>query len=129
MEKYNLNHPSAAYHCGGLMAVYAYIQQRAMPDVNACIIQRYYASASRTPALVLSQLNRLSNYHLDKLGNPNYLQGRLAELYLALGNNVPTTLSLEEQSYFALGYYQKWAELHTWKDNTNSTIEMKIKEE
>ncbi len=115
LETYNLEHPSPAYHCGGLMAVYAHIQQRAIEDVNAGVIQRYYASASRTPALVLSRLARLCNYHLAKLEKTKYLESRLAELYVALGDEIPVTLNLEEQSYFALGYYQKWAELHTPK--------------
>lgn len=34
LEEYNLNLRNAAYHCGGLMAVYAAIQRTAMPDVN-----------------------------------------------------------------------------------------------
>ena len=103
-----------------------------MKDVNAGVIQRYYASASRTPALVLSQLNRLSNYHLDKIesgAQARYLRDRLAELYVALGDRVPTTLSLEEQSYFALGYYQKWADLHTKRDNQTGTPEAADEEE
>ncbi len=115
LETYNLEHPSPAYHCGGLMAVYAHIQRRAIEDVNAGVIQRYYASASRTPALVLSRLARLCNYHLAKLEKTKYLESRLAELYVALGDEIPVTLNLEEQSYFALGYYQKWAELYTPK--------------
>lgn len=115
LNTYNLEHPSPAYHCGGLMAVYAHIQQRAIEGVNAGVIQRYYASASRTPAIVLSRLARLCNYHLAKLEKTKYLENRLAELYCALGDKIPVTLDLEEQSYFALGYYQKWAELHTPK--------------
>lgn len=113
LKTYNLEHPSPAYHCGGLMAVYAHIQQRAIEGVNAGVIQRYYASASRTPALVLSRLARLCNYHLAKLEKTKYLESRLEELYCALGDKIPVTLNLEEQSYFALGYYQKWAQLHT----------------
>ncbi len=117
MNAYNLEHPSPAYHCGGLMAVYAYIQQKAIEGVNAGVIQRYYASASRTPAMVLSRLARLANHHLAKLKKTKYFEDRLAELYCALGDKIPVTLNLEEQSYFALGYYQKWAELHTSKAN------------
>ena len=115
LETYNLEHPVPAYHCGGLMAVYSHIQQRAMKGVNAGVIERYYASASRTPAMVLGRLSCLSNYHLAKIEKTNYLKERLEELYVALGDKLPVTLSLEEQSYFALGYYQKWAELHTPK--------------
>ncbi len=115
LKTYNLEHPSPAYHCGGLMAVYAHIQQRAIEGVNAGVIERYYASASRTPAIVLSRLARLCNYHLAKLKKKSakYLGSRLEELYCALGDEIPVTLNLEEQSYFALGYYQKWAELRT----------------
>lgn len=115
LKTYNLEHPSPAYHCGGLMAVYAHIQQRAIEGVNAGVIERYYASASRTPAIVLGRLERLCNYHLAKMEKKSagYLGSRLEELYCALGDEIPVTLNLEEQSYFALGYHQKWAQLHT----------------
>lgn len=128
MEDYNLSHPKPAYHCGGLMAVYADIQLRAMPEVNAGIIQRYYAAASRTPALVFGQLDRLSKFHLEKLEKPAFFQRRLAQLYSALGDAVPVTLNLEEQSYFALGYYQQWTRLHT-KTAPAVQAEQRIEEE
>ncbi|MDD2629628.1 MAG: type I-C CRISPR-associated protein Cas8c/Csd1 [Limnochordia bacterium] len=35
--------------------------------MGAGVVQRYYASASSTPALVLGRLTRTSQYHLDKL--------------------------------------------------------------
>ena len=126
MNKYNLQHSEPAYHCGALMAVYAKLQSIAMPNVNAGIIQRYYASASRTPALVFAQLSRLANYHLDKLTSPIYFERQLSESYSALGDKIPTTLTLTEQSYFALGYYQKWAELNAKKEKA---VEMEKKEE
>lgn len=66
MEEYNFNLPSTAYHCGGLMAVYAAIQKAAMPDVNTGIVERYYASAIQMPALVIGQLSSRSNHHLEK---------------------------------------------------------------
>lgn len=112
LKTYNLEHPSPAYHCGGLMAVYAYIQQIAIKDVNAGVIQRYYPSASRTPAMVLGRLSCLCNYHLAKLEKTRYFEKLLTELYGALGDEIPVTLSLEEQAYFALGYNLKWGELH-----------------
>lgn len=115
LKTYNLEHPSPAYHCGGLMAVYAHIQQKAIEGVNAGVIERYYASASRTPAIVLGRLERLCNYHLAKLEKKSagYLKSRLEELYCALGDEIPVTLNLEEQCNFALGYHQKGAELRT----------------
>ena len=48
----NENHPDPAYQCGRLMAVMAQLQRTALGDVGAGLIQRYYAAASSTPALV-----------------------------------------------------------------------------
>ena len=118
MPYYDPNFPNAAYHCGALMAVYADLQRAAMPGVNAGIVQRYYASASRTPKLVLGQLERLAKYHLAKL-DKRYLaqlyEDRLNEPYCFFAaeglNSLPTTLTLEEQSYFAIGYRQMSARL------------------
>ena len=115
MEEYNLNLRNAAYHCGGLMAVYAAIQRTAMPDVNTGIVERYYASAIQMPALVIGQLSSRSNHHLEKIKNgrlADQYREKLQEISVALGTSIPATLDLEQQSYFALGYYQMGARLH-----------------
>ena len=109
MEAYNLHLRNAAYHCGGLMAVYAAIQRTAMPDVNTGIVERYYASAIQMPALVIGQLSSRSNHHLEKIENgwlADKYREKLQEISVALGTSSPATLNLEQQSYFALGYYQ-----------------------
>ena len=111
--EYNEKHPEPAYHCGALVAVYGEIQRLAMGDVNASLIDRYYASAIQTPALVLGQLSKLSNYHIGKLSNwqkKDYAELR-DQVACAIGDNVPTVLSPELQSYFALGYYQMCAKI------------------
>ena len=107
----NENHPEPAYHCGRLMAMLAAVQFRALGDVGAGLIQRYYASASTTPALVLGRLTRTSQFHLDKLdrGLARWHEGRIAETWGRIKDSVPTTLTLEDQSLFALGYYQQIA--------------------
>lgn len=113
--EYNEKHPDPAYHCGALVAVYGEIQSRAMPDVNASLIDRYYASAVQTPALVLGQLSKLSNYHISKIDNP-WLKKELSELRgqaaCAIGDCIPAVLRPEQQSYFALGYYQMCAKIN-----------------
>lgn len=118
MPTYDSNFPNAAYHCGAIMAIYADIQRKAMPEVNAGIVQRYYASASRTPSLVLGMLERMSKYHFDKINNPGLVriyENYLNEAYLFFGKDgtcrFPTALNLEDQSYFALGYRQMSAKL------------------
>lgn len=107
----NENHPSPAYHCGRLMAEYAGLQNAALGDVGAGVVQRFYAAASATPALVLGRLARLSQFHLNKL-NParaHYFESRIADIWARIGDRPPGALKLEEQSLFALGYYQQLA--------------------
>lgn len=119
LEEYNLNFPNAAYHCGGLMAVYAAIQKTAMPDVSTGIVERYYASAIQMPALVIGQLSSRSNHHLEKIENKwltNQYREKLQQIFVALGSSIPATLNLEQQSYFALGYYQMGAKLNKEKN-------------
>jgi len=109
------NHPSKAYHCGRLMCLLAHIQEKALgDDINAGVVQRYYGAASSTPALVLGRLTRLSQHHLSKISRDSgglgyWLNMQVAEVWNALGKDLPPTLTLEEQSLFALGYYQQFA--------------------
>jgi CRISPR-associated protein Csd1 len=107
----NEDHPDPAYHCGRLMALLAAVQYRALGDVGAGIVQRYYAAASTTPALVLGRLVRTAQFHLDKLdrGLARWHEGRIADTFGRIRQEIPATLSLEEQSVFALGYYQQIA--------------------
>ena len=113
--EYNEKHPEPAYHCGALVAVYGTIQNRAMPDVNASLIDRYYASASQAPALVLGQLSRMSNYHIGKIDSywwEQELTSLRNQAACAIGDDIPTVLCPEQQAYFALGYYQMCARIN-----------------
>lgn len=115
MPEYNPNHPSPAYHIGAMVAVYAALQQRAYPDVNVTVVQRFFASAQQTPALVLGRLAKMSTHHLAKLENPavaKAYEARLADISARIGDRVPTVLALPEQSLFALGYYQMTAAMN-----------------
>ncbi len=127
----NENHPEPAYHCGRLMAVLADLQRSALGDVGAGIVQRYYAAASSTPALVLGRLIRLSNFHLAKLDNPGlawWYQDKLASIWGRIKDTIPRTLDLEQQSLFAMGYYQQLADLHTSKSHQPTDNETEQKE-
>ncbi len=121
-ENINESSSSAAYHCGRLMAIYGEIHKSAMPEVNTSVVERYYAAAISTPAFVFGKLSRMSIHHLSKLdqdkpGLANYYRKRLESIALCLdSNNLPSSLDLEEQTQFALGYYQQRAELFKKKD-------------
>ncbi|MGO8878492.1 MAG: type I-C CRISPR-associated protein Cas8c/Csd1 [Desulfomonilaceae bacterium] len=118
----NENHPDPAYQCGRLMAVMAQLQRRALGDVGAGLIQRYYAAASSTPALVLGRLTRTSQFHLNKLdpGLAHWYDSKIAEIWSRIKDNVPRILSLESQSVFALGYYQQIADLRSGKSTDSN---------
>lgn len=115
MKQYlNEEHPSSAYHCGRLMAVIAEIQRAGLGNVSAGVIQRYYAAASVTPALVLGRLVRTSNYHFDKINYHKKREGLkdiFTGIWCRLEDRVPQVLNLEDQSLFALGFYQQIAKI------------------
>jgi len=109
--KLNPAHPEPAYQAGRLMAVLALIQYRALGPVNANIVQRFYPAASSTPALVFGRLSRLANFHLAKIGGggARVLEKKLADIWARIEERLPKTFTLEEQTLFALGYYQQRA--------------------
>ncbi len=105
-----LNHP--AYLCGRIMALLAQIQYRALGDVGAGVVQRYYSAASATPALVLGRLVRMAQVgHLPKIdgGLRVWYDKQLGEVWNLFEQAPPATLSLEDQTLFAMGFYQQKA--------------------
>jgi len=114
----NPEHPRPAYHCGRLLAVFARLQRAALGDVGAGVTQRYYTAACQTPGLVLGRLAANAKNHLGKLdgGLAWWYENRIAEVMSRIRDAIPGTLTLEEQSLFALGYYQQLAALNAGKD-------------
>jgi len=121
----NPEHPNSAYHCGRLLAVFARLQRAALGDVGAGVVQRYYTAASQTPGLVLGRLAANAKNHLSKLegGLAWWYENQIADVMSRIRDQIPGTLTLENQSLFALGYYQQLAALNAGKGNRNSDIE------
>ncbi len=116
--KVNKEHPAPAYQAGRLLAVLAHLQNTALPGVGAGVVQRYYAAASSTPALVVGRMVRNAQFHLDKIeskGLVYWYEQQIAEIMARLGDGLPATLALEGQTLFALGYYQQKAEMSSRK--------------
>ncbi len=116
--KLNEDHPDAEYHCGRLMAVLADLQVEAMKPhkVGAGVVQRFYAAASSTPGLVLGRLIRLAQFHIgtlerDKEWLADIYTERISAIVSRIGDRAPSTLTLEKQTLFALGYYQQIAQM------------------
>ena len=107
-EALNEDHPEPAYHCGRMLAVLDKIQRRAISP-NATLVDRFYGSASTTPAVVFGTLLRKAQPHVAKLrtakGDP-WLDRRLGEIAARIPS-FPTTLTPEQQGLFALGFYQE----------------------
>ena len=117
MSTYNPNYESAAYQCGAMMALYNAIQREANPTMNATVIQRFYASAIQTPGLVIGRLSQMSIHHLEEIRKKNKrlaacFEKELADTSARISVPLPTTLNLEKQAEFAVGYYQMCAEIN-----------------
>jgi CRISPR-associated protein Csd1 len=102
----------SAYLCGRLFAVFDRLQYLAQGSVNAGVVERYYASASTTPALVMGRLFRNAQFHLAKAegGVAGNVSKDFEAIASALDNEFPASLDLEGQGRFALGYYHQKAD-------------------
>ena len=126
MDRLNPASPSVAYQTGRLMAIYAALQNAALGEVNAGIVERYYTSACTSPAMVMGKLATLAQYHLSKLrgdrpGLAQIYSKQLEEISCQIGNEMPKRFSLEQQSEFALGYYFQCAEIRAKKIQNKKT--------
>ena len=105
------------YLLGRLFAVLEGLQQSANPGINTSIKDRYFNSASATPAIVFPQLINLAQKHLNKLdgGLAVYYDKQITELSSRITQTLPTRMSLAEQSAFQLGYYHETQRRYTAK--------------
>jgi CRISPR-associated protein Csd1 len=104
--------PNVAYQLGRLFAVLESAQYAALGKVNASIADRYYASASATPARVFAPLLRgLRNHTADvhRRGQGGWIDAKVGQIMLKLPPDLPRTLRLEDQGRFAVGYYHERA--------------------
>ena len=103
---------SLPYVLGRIFSVLESVQKKANPKLNATIKDRYFNSASTTPATVFPVLLRLSNAHIHKLRGKkaDEYENRLGSLMNRIEMNehpYPARLTLEEQGIFILGYYHQ----------------------
>ncbi|EHL29004.1 type I-C CRISPR-associated protein Cas8c/Csd1 [Legionella drancourtii] len=108
------------YRLGRLFATLEKIQEEANPGINAPIRNRYYSSASSTPASVIPILMRLKNHHLAKLekGRTIFFERLLGEI-LSEVNTFPSQLNLQDQGLFAIGYYHQRQAFFTKSEYSN----------
>src|SRR5690625_3543372 len=101
-----------AYITGQVFAILERIQYVAT-NQQRTITGKFFASASTTPRSVMGMLIRNTQYYLERLssdkkrkGLANKFKEELGEMLAEL-DEFPSTLKLEEQAEFALGYYHQ----------------------
>lgn len=97
------------YLLGRLFAAFEKVQQDTHPNLNATITDRFYGAASTNPVTVFTQLMRLNRHHLSSYENNGLKvirEKEIGEIMNAI-DSFPAHLDLNEQSYFAIGYYHE----------------------
>jgi len=105
-------HNSTAFLSGRLLRVLHGIQAKALGDRNSSVIDKFYSSASATPAAVLGGLVAKAQPHLSKIrkdhpGLAFWFDQQLTEIVggIVEQNGFKTTHDPVEQGEFALGFY------------------------
>lgn len=108
---------SPGYLCGRLMAILERLQEVALGNVNASIVDRYFGAASATPRAVFVRLLRNAKHHERKAQDDPKTAGlairlkrdtdEIAAQFNPKENGFPAFLPLEEQALFILGYHQQ----------------------
>lgn len=116
----NENSNIKAYHLGRLFAVLEKAQKDANPGIKSTIRDKYFTSASTTPASTFPTLISLVQHHISKLEYGVYYDKMIGEIMDKLkveDNPFPKNLSLDEQGIFYLGFYHQRNFFYKSKDS------------
>lgn len=117
----NENSKNVPYNLGRLFSVLEAVQYAANPGINSTIRDRYFNSASSTPAVVFPVLINLTQKHLGKIRKSNsglyvFYEKQIDEIMERLGETYPSRLNLPQQGTFQLGYYHQKQERFSKKE-------------
>ncbi|HYV26337.1 MAG TPA: type I-C CRISPR-associated protein Cas8c/Csd1 [Candidatus Eisenbacteria bacterium] len=118
-----------AYNCGRLLSVFNETQKKAHEYglKGATVAEKYFGTASTSPAYVFPYLVKLNRHHLQKIsksakyaGGERFLEEDIFSILARLGQTeemrqkkippaFPRILDLQAQGRFALGFYQQMA--------------------
>lgn len=107
------NNNTPGYRLGRLMAILERMQEIALRDVGASVVDRFFGSASATPGVVFPRLLKGFRHHARKakdekdLAQRAHFLEREADEILSEIKIFPPYLSLEEQGFFVLGYHHQ----------------------
>lgn len=106
----NEDSKNKAYLLGRLFAVLEKAQKDANPEVKSTIRDKYFSSASTTPASTFPTLLALAQHHISKSDYGALTDKRIAEIMSKLDvddDPFPKNLTLDEQGLFYLGFYHQ----------------------
>jgi CRISPR-associated protein Csd1 len=118
-EAMDSNNLDVGYRLGRLMAVLEHMQRTALgTEVNATVVDRFFGSASATPAAVFPRLLKGFRHHARKAKDGDqarrafHLEKAADEILSPLpARPFPPFLPLEQQGLFVLGYHHQRHEL------------------
>ena len=118
----NPDSTSVPYQLGRLFSVLENIQSAANPGINSTIKDKYFNSASATPATVFPVLINLAQKHLRKIGGglQVVLDRELGEIMDKLNDGFPSRMNLAQQGAFQLGYYHQTQARYQGKNKEES---------
>jgi len=131
----NEDSTNVSYNLGRLFALLEKAQEKAQQDINSTIKDKFFATASASPAAVFPALLKLSQHHLRKIKGQsnipykviwpdNEIEKVMDKLELKDGIPVfPTTLNSEEQGIFIVGYYHQRQHLFKKKEVEKELVE------
>lgn len=117
-----------AYRLGRLFAVLEKTQTDALgAGISATIRDRFYSSASTTPATVFPRLLRTYQHHLTKLEvGWKIAREKLVQEILDPIEGFPPHFGLQEQGLFALGYYHQMRDLFRSKEERTPNSDLHV---
>jgi CRISPR-associated protein Csd1 len=107
---------NVGYRLGRLFALLDYAQYLSVGSVNAGVKEKFFASASSTPRRIFPSILRMYQNHLsDARKSPetrdraNHTDSEIKQVMDGLDAHLPfpTTLSLDDQGRFIVGYYHQ----------------------
>ncbi len=112
------------YVLGRLFAVLERIQEQAQGQgLNKTIRDTYFGGAASSPLVTFKRLENLSMHHLTKMRNSGkniiWLEKLKQEIYSKIpAQGIPSTITLEDQGRYAIGYYHQRQEFFVKKETT-----------
>ena len=105
----NKDSTNIPYNLGRLFSILENIQSAANPGINTTIRDKYFSSASSTPATVFPVLINLAQKHLRKIGGglQIVLEKEMQGVMEKIGETFPSRMNLAQQGAFQLGYYHQ----------------------